>query len=575
VDVPNDYKVGAYTWLHADIPVAYDPCTCIFPSQIRITPVLISVSEISLNIDGKGQINQILKNTSPTVKTNNSKFKSVIHNLNTNAAKGIKVYKNLDSFTEMIEKTDTIGKDSTTGKFLTKKILANTNTKLFKFPPWAKQIPRIGEAIAILDLFMGGGKTTSSPKPMLFETELSFSAKGYDQTIKEFAPIGFATPGSKDGIFDDALTPTYDNVLGHFNILNTISLLHSDVQYDTGNNGILELDYTHIFKVQNELDYVINPASEFYNEPYEIKASFIVHGIKPDSLVNTTGLILSYYDNEGLDKPVYRTPYLPLGCLKDYTFSIDDKKLNARREKESISVYLHVMAVLERDGTEQNAVFIGKYNINETRTLATIPLSPLSDIEEVVSLDSFSLSEDMTIYAWDSVYLGNNITTNGYQLEVISGRIVEIESNNLLLPNVDIKIGSPGGCDTKVLPASFDKLKAFCENKDKYNPVITKSAPIISNNVHIPDIKYDFDFKAAPNPFNQIINLSFTLSDEIPISITIQNVMGQEMSSLLNNEVKKIGSHKVIYDGSHLPPGVYFATIQSKSFKKTIKVVKR
>lgn len=63
IEVPNEYKSAGYTWLHADIPVAYDPCTCQYPSRINIDPVLIRVSKIDLKIDGSGQMDQILDNS--------------------------------------------------------------------------------------------------------------------------------------------------------------------------------------------------------------------------------------------------------------------------------------------------------------------------------------------------------------------------------------------------------------------------------------------------------------------------------------------------------------------------------
>ncbi len=45
---------------------------------------------------------------------------------------------------------------STTGETATRKIIKAI--PLINFPTWTKNLPYVGQAIAVLDLFMGGGK---------------------------------------------------------------------------------------------------------------------------------------------------------------------------------------------------------------------------------------------------------------------------------------------------------------------------------------------------------------------------------------------------------------------------------
>jgi len=62
-----------------------------------------------------------------------------------------------------------------------------------------------------------------------------------------------------------------------------------------------------------------------------------------------------------------------------------------------------------------------------------------------------------------------------------------------------------------------------------------------------------------PNPFNPRTTIRFSLVEPSHASLTVYDVLGTEMAVLLNGEVPP-GEHRVTFDVSGLPGGVYFCT---------------
>jgi len=75
----------------------------------------------------------------------------------------------------------------------------------------------------------------------------------------------------------------------------------------------------------------------------------------------------------------------------------------------------------------------------------------------------------------------------------------------------------------------------------------------------------------APNPFNPTTTIGFTLADAGNVSIDIYNVAGQKVDTLVGNFMDA-GSHSVVWDASGFSAGVYFYTIKSGNFTKTMKM---
>lgn len=75
-----------------------------------------------------------------------------------------------------------------------------------------------------------------------------------------------------------------------------------------------------------------------------------------------------------------------------------------------------------------------------------------------------------------------------------------------------------------------------------------------------------------PNPFNPSTVIKYTLPIRSMVSLTLYNVLGREVTTLVN-EVKEAGKYDIDFNGSSLTSGVYFYRLQAGSFVQTRKMI--
>ena len=102
--------------------------------------------------------------------------------------------------------------------------------------------------------------------------------------------------------------------------------------------------------------------------------------------------------------------------------------------------------------------------------------------------------------------------------------------------------------------------------------VIQKSEDILEN---IPD-QYALS-QNYPNPFNPITRMNYQLPKRSRVIISIYNIMGQEVRTLLNQD-QDYGAHSIMWNGvdqfgKTMATGVYFARMSTGSFSQTKKML--
>ena len=78
--------------------------------------------------------------------------------------------------------------------------------------------------------------------------------------------------------------------------------------------------------------------------------------------------------------------------------------------------------------------------------------------------------------------------------------------------------------------------------------------------------------RVYPNPLNSSATIEFTLEAYADVQITMYNAVGQEISNLLD-ESRSAGTHRVSFDGSYLPQGLYFYSIKAGDLSETQKMI--
>jgi uncharacterized protein (DUF2141 family) len=94
-----------------------------------------------------------------------------------------------------------------------------------------------------------------------------------------------------------------------------------------------------------------------------------------------------------------------------------------------------------------------------------------------------------------------------------------------------------------------------------------------SVNASVANVVKDYDLgQNYPNPFNPATMISFALPQSGVTTLKVYNILGQEITTLLNGFVKS-GVHQVQFDARSLSSGVYFYKLQSGNFVQSKKMV--
>jgi len=75
----------------------------------------------------------------------------------------------------------------------------------------------------------------------------------------------------------------------------------------------------------------------------------------------------------------------------------------------------------------------------------------------------------------------------------------------------------------------------------------------------------------VPNPFNPTTTINFSLAEAGNMTVEVFNIAGQKVDTLVNGYMDS-GKHSVVWDASSVSAGVYFYTVKSGDFSKTMKM---
>jgi hypothetical protein len=98
-----------------------------------------------------------------------------------------------------------------------------------------------------------------------------------------------------------------------------------------------------------------------------------------------------------------------------------------------------------------------------------------------------------------------------------------------------------------------------------------------NNTLHMVDnlrmLPESFNLSAAyPNPFNPTTTLSFALPIDSKVYLSIYNLQGREVASLVNSNLEA-GYHSVVWDANSYASGVYFVKMVAGEFVNTQKLM--
>ena len=78
--------------------------------------------------------------------------------------------------------------------------------------------------------------------------------------------------------------------------------------------------------------------------------------------------------------------------------------------------------------------------------------------------------------------------------------------------------------------------------------------------------------RAYPNPFNPVTTLSFAIPIDSEVSLSIYNLQGREVSTLIDGNMDA-GYHSVVWDANSYASGVYFVKMVAGEYISTQKLM--
>jgi len=172
----------------------------------------------------------------------------------------------------------------------------------------------------------------------------------------------------------------------------------------------------------------------------------------------------------------------------------------------------------------------------------------------------------------------------GSSLQTISGAGEIIFPSNLELFELDnsISLQRDLAVNCPIIVNRFEIIKngfEFTYNPQFGNPFNGTKTVISSTGATGGDLSVSSSMPSEfsisqnyPNPFNPSTKIDFSLPVDSKVSIRIFDITGKEAAVLVNS-VLEAGVHTVNFNASQLSSGIYFYTINTGNFTKTVKMV--
>ena len=151
---------------------------------------------------------------------------------------------------------------------------------------------------------------------------------------------------------------------------------------------------------------------------------------------------------------------------------------------------------------------------------------------------------------------------------------VELEDGNHDYHNLSdptrlyyVRTGSTFDALSGLLYYSFGNYKLVPRNDDDF-------VGFVSDVKGEKDVPTEYSLSQNyPNPFNPSTTIEYALPEGGDVSLRIFNLLGQEVRIIFDNDFQSAGTHRVVFDASSLPSGIYFYQFRTKNFVKVKKMI--
>ncbi len=385
------------------------------------------------------------------------------------------------------------------------------------------------------------------------------------------------TPGSNWPGYLGAAYPYYNEVLGVMNLLETPKFdvrLYQRSQFDPETGLNYEADYRHQVQLHEDLSYVLNPAA-LDTSRFEIAGSLLITWNPDCHPENFKGLIQ-------LSPTTYRTPFLPISCLRDYIVDYEVDTENSQPwscAPTDIKIKLVANLKAREPVSDRDVPFEGLFETKRTLVpypaypAPLIPENPFPDLlGDRVTLANIELEAGKTYYATESFEIGPGVTVaNGGTVTLIAANEITVLPGVELLPGIVLQTGLPKLCDRKVFPQRQERINQICSSR----AYLDRSKPTFVP-VYVPPVQVQVNpLFVYPNAFTDQLTLEFALPADGLTNARLVDALGRQVQVLWENRTYKAGKQTVSVDINPLAGGMYFVVLDTPNGQKAVRVMKR
>jgi hypothetical protein len=199
--------------------------------------------------------------------------------------------------------------------------------------------------------------------------------------------------------------------------------------------------------------------------------------------------------------------------------------------------------------------------------LSNDPNNPFKEVRYAVNLVNNSTGEIHMVLAEDTIQAEDSI-----HIEYLEGFVINNIPNGVDSFYVQMEVdtsfdGENFGLD--YIAGGFSAINGGGDNNSLMSKVFFKNARPLHNTIPTTFALY----QNYPNPFNPVTKIKYDLPKNTNVIIKVYDLLGREVTTLINNEFRNAGRYEVNWNASNYASGVYFYRIQVADYTSVKKMV--